>query len=120
MLGEVMIEEVCIVRGTGDSYQPIRWILLANAGVALITSSAALVLLLIAPLGIAAVLACTGSVAVLSFVVGVMADLVLWRGLITRRKSSAPWNATGRETTDRRMGLPPGAGDEGLPARRQR
>ena len=44
-----------------------RTILLVNAAVAVATSGAALVVLLIAPLGIAAVLSCTGLVAALSF-----------------------------------------------------
>ena len=58
-----------------------RTILLANAAVAVVTSGAALLVLLIAPLGIAAVLSCTGLVAALSFGLGILADLWLWHGL---------------------------------------
>lgn len=56
-------------------------ILLANGGVALLTSGTTLLLLLIAPLGLAAVLTCTVLVALLSFGAGVVKDLLLWRWL---------------------------------------
>lgn len=56
--------------------------LLANGCVALITSGGALVVLLIAPLGLAAVVTCTVLVALLSFTVGLVADLLLWHRLL--------------------------------------
>lgn len=55
--------------------------LLANGCVALITSGGTLVVLLIAPLGLAAVLSCTLLVALLSFATGLAADVLLWRML---------------------------------------
>jgi hypothetical protein len=120
MLGDMLIQEVCNVRSTKKSNHPLRWILLANAGVALITSSAALVVLLIAPLGMAAVLTCTGLVAVLSFVLGVVADLVLWHGLIPGRKGTTTSNSADWERADPRVGLPPSTGSKTLPLRHQR
>jgi hypothetical protein len=96
-----------------------RTILLVNAAVAVVTSGAALVVLLIAPLGIAAVLACTGLVAVLSFVLGVVADLWLWHGLSGGRDRKGFPDATGWEARDERRGLPPVAGPADLPSRRR-
>lgn len=61
--------------------QPLPLILLANGGVALLTSGATLVLLLIAPLGLAGVITCTMLVALLSFGAGVLKDLLFWRWL---------------------------------------
>jgi len=74
-------------------------ILLANGCVALVTSGAALLVLLIAPLGLTAVITCTVLVAGLSFVGGVFADLVLWHLLPmatgSRRSKTASWSAGG-------------------------
>lgn len=62
----------------------MRLVLLANGAVALAVSAITLVLLLIAPLGLAAVLTCTVLVALVSFAGGVVADLMLWRLLVPR------------------------------------
>jgi hypothetical protein len=96
-----------------------RTILLLNAGVSVITSGAVLVVLLIAPLGLAAVLSCTGLVAVLSFVLGVVADLWLWDGLSGGRNRKGFTDSTGRVAKDERRGLPPMAGPADLPSRRR-
>ena len=96
-----------------------RTILLLNAGVALITSGAALVVLLIAPLGMAAVLSCTGLVAALSFVLGVVADLWLWHGLNDGRNRKGFSNSTGRKARAERRGLPPMTGPADLLTRRR-
>jgi hypothetical protein len=118
MLDELLIQEACNVRNTGESGHSIRTILLLNAGVAVITSGAALVVLLIAPLGLAAVLTCTGLVAVLSFVMGIVADLWLWDGLNGGRNRRGCRVSTGWEAKDER-GLPPIAGPADLPSRRR-
>lgn len=62
----------------------MRLVLLANGAVALAASAFTLVLLLIAPLGLAAVLTCTVLVALVTLAGGVMADLMLWRLLLPR------------------------------------
>ena len=95
-----------------------RTILLVNAAVAAVTSGAALVVLLIAPLGLAAVLGCTGLVAVLSFVLGVGADLWLWHGLGPNTNRSGASAPSGWPRPEGRMGLPPGTGPDDLPTRR--
>lgn len=59
----------------------LRLLLLVNTLVALVTSGGALVVLLIAPLGLAAVVSCTLLVAALTFSAGLAADLLLWRRL---------------------------------------
>ena len=84
-----------------------RTILLVNAAVAVATSGAALVVLLIAPLGIAAVLSCTGLVAALSFGLGILADLWLWHGLGGGRNRTGFPDSEGWEARDERRGLPP-------------
>jgi len=96
-----------------------RAILLVNAAVAVVTSGAALVVLLIAPLGIAAVLSCTGLVAVLSFGLGIVADLWLWHGLGSGRKRPGFPDSEGWEARDERRGLPPMPGPADLPSRRR-
>lgn len=58
-----------------------KLVLAVNGCVALLTAGATLVVLLIAPLGLAAVLTCTVLVAVLAFTGGVAADLLIWRNL---------------------------------------
>jgi hypothetical protein len=119
MLGEALIQEACNVRNTGESNHTLRTILLLNAGVAVITSGAALVVLLIAPLGLAAVLSCTGLMAALSFGLGVGADLWLWNGL------GGDWNrrgfpdSQGWEARHESRGLPPMAGPGDLSPRRR-
>lgn len=64
---------------TMGTRRAIRSILLANGCVSIFTSAGALVVLLIAPLGLAAVLSCTLLVGLLSFSAGLTADVVLWR-----------------------------------------
>ena len=77
-----------------------------------------LVLLLIAPLGLAAVLSCTGLVAVLSFVLGVVADLWLWHGLNPRIKRRAATELNDWPMPEGRIGLAPRKSPEELPMRR--
>jgi hypothetical protein len=96
-----------------------RTILLVNAAVAVVTSGAALVVLLIAPLGIAAVLSCTGLVAALSFGLGILADLWLWHGLGGGRNRPGVPDSEGWEARDERRGLPPMPGPADLPSRRR-
>lgn len=118
MLGQVLVLVVDNMQRNSDLKQPLRLFLLANACVALVTSGATLLVLLIAPLGLAAVLGCTGLVAVLSFLLGVGADLWLWHGLgpsTNRSGASAP---SGWPRPEGRMGLPPGTGPDDLPTRR--
>ncbi len=69
-----------------------RLMLLVNGCVALVTTGLTLVLLLIAPLGLAAVITITLLVATLTMGGGVAADLVLWRLLpgTTSRGASLP------------------------------
>lgn len=67
------------MRTTTSPRRAMRSLLLVNGCVALITSAGALVVLLIAPLGLAAVLSCTLLVALLSFAAGLLADVLLWR-----------------------------------------
>ena len=74
--------------------RPLHLILLMNGCVALLTGGVALLVLLIAPLGLAAVITCTILVTALNFVGGVLADLVLWRLLPMGRGASPvslPW-----------------------------
>lgn len=96
-----------------------RTILLVNAAVAVVTSGAALVVLLIAPLGIAAVLSCTGLVAALSFGLGILADLWLWHGLRGGRNRNGFPDSKGWEARDERRELPPMTGPADLPSRRR-
>ena len=96
-----------------------RTILLANAAVAVVTSGAALLVLLIAPLGIAAVLSCTGLVAAMSFGLGIVADLWLWHGLGGGRNRPGDPESEGWEARDERRGLPRMPGPADLPSRRR-
>ncbi|MFM8525891.1 MAG: CRISPR-associated protein Csx18 [Cyanobacteriota bacterium] len=57
----------------------VRLSLLLNLLIAIINGSATLVVLLIAPLGLAGVVTCTVMVAVLSLITGLIGDLLLWR-----------------------------------------
>jgi hypothetical protein len=118
MLGLISIQENGKMQSTRNLKQPLRLFLLANACVALVTSGATLVVLLIAPLGLAAVLGCTGLVAVLSFVLGVGADLWLWHGLNRSTNRSGASAPSGWPRPEGRMGLPPGTGPDDLPTRR--
>lgn len=118
MLDEALIEEAGNVRTTSDSHHSLRTILLVNGAVAVVTSGAALVVLLIAPLGMAAVVSCTGLVAALSFGLGTVADLWLWHGLGGRKRGVYP-DTHGWEAKDERRGLPPMAGPGDLPSRRR-
>jgi len=118
MHGQVSIHQVDKMQNNRDLKQPLRLFLLANACVALATSGATLVVLLIAPLGLAAVLGCTALVAVLSFVLGVGADLWLWHGLGPSAKRSGTSAPSGWPRPEGRMGLPPGTGPDDLPTRR--
>ena len=118
MLGQVLLLELDNMQSERNLKQPLRFFLLANACVALVTSGATLLVLLIAPLGLAAVLGCTGLVAGLSFLLGVGADLWLWHGLgpsTNRSGASAP---SGWPKPKGRIGLPPGTGPDELPTRR--
>lgn len=62
--------------------------LLVNGLVALLTAGATLVLLLIAPLGLATVLTCTVLVGLFTLAGGLAGDLLIWR-LVERRLPSA-------------------------------
>ena len=114
----VSIHQVDKMQNNRDLKQPLRLFLLANACVALATSGATLVVLLIAPLGLAAVVGCTALVAVLSFVLGVGADLWLWHGLGPSANHSGASAPSGRPRPKGRIGLPPGTGPDDLPTRR--
>lgn len=63
----------------------LRIMLLVNGCVALATAAVTLLLLLIAPLGLAAVITITLLVALLTMLGGVLGDLVLWRLLLPSR-----------------------------------
>jgi hypothetical protein len=118
MLDQISIPENGKMQSTRNLKQPLRLFLLANACVALVTSGATLLVLLIAPLGLAAVLSCTALVAVLSFVLGVGADLWLWHGLGPSTKRSGASAPSGWPSPKGRIGLPPGTGPDDLPTRR--
>ena len=118
MQGQFPIQEDGKMQRRRDLKQPHRLFLLANACVALVTSGATLLVLLVAPLGLAAVLSCTGLVAVLSFVLGVGADLWLWQGLGPSSKRSGASEPSGWPRPKGRIGLPPGTGPDELPTRR--
>lgn len=117
--GKTLLDTASIMRTTGKTHPSLPVILLLNAGIAVITAGAALVVLLIAPLGMAAVLACSGAVAVLSFVLGVVSDLWLWHGLSFARKRQGFSDDTGWEARKKRRGLPPRGGATDLPAQRR-
>jgi hypothetical protein len=118
MLSQFLIQEVGNMPSSRNLKRPLRLFLFANGCVALVTSSATLVLLLIAPLGLAAVLSCTGLVAVLSFVLGVVADLWLWHGLKPRIKRRAATELNDWPMPEGRIGLAPRKSSEELPMRR--
>jgi len=118
MLGQVLLLEVDNMQSERNLKHPLRLFLLANACVALITSGATLLVLLIAPLGMAAVLSCTGLVAVMSFVLGVGSDLWLWHGLNPSNKRNGASEPTGWPRPQGRMGLPPTTGPQDLTTRR--
>lgn len=96
----------------------VRALVLANACVALITSGGALVVLLIAPLGLAAVISCTVLVALLSFCAGLSADVVLWRLLLAKGSNAGPDEPAASILPDSRMPLL-GRQHERLPQRRR-
>ena len=118
MHGQVSIHQVDKMQNNRDLKQPLRLFLLANACVALATSGATLLVLLIAPLGLAAVVGCTALVAVLSFVLGVGADLWLWHGLNRSTKRSGASDPSGWSRSQGQMGLPPRTGSDDLTTRR--
>ena len=118
MLGQVLLLELDNMQSERNLKQPLRFFLLANACVALVTSGATLLVLLIAPLGLAAVLGCTGLVAVLSFLLGVGADLWLWHGLNRSTKRSGASDPSGWSRSQGQMGLPPRTGSDDLTTRR--
>jgi hypothetical protein len=60
----------------------VRMFLVVNGGVALLSGGVTLVLLLIAPLGLATVITLTLLVTLICFVGGVAGDLLLWRWLL--------------------------------------
>jgi hypothetical protein len=117
MLSQFLIQEVGNMPSSRDLKRQFRLLLFVNGCVALVTSGAALVVLLIAPLGLAAVLSCTGLVAVLSFVLGVVADLWLWHGLIPRIKRRAATELNDWPMPEGRIGLAPSKCSEELPMR---
>lgn len=78
-----------------SSRHTVRALVLANGCVALITSSGALVVLLIAPLGLAAVISCTVLVALLAFCAGLATDVVLLRLLLAKGSDADPDEPTG-------------------------
>jgi hypothetical protein len=118
MLGQFPIQEDGKMQRNSDLKQPLRLFLLANACVALVTSGTTMLVLLIAPLGLAAVLSCTGLVAGLSFVLGVGADLWLWHGLNRSTKRSGASDPSGWSRSQGQMGLPPRTGSDDLTTRR--
>ena len=118
MLNQISIPENGKMQSTRNLKQPLRLFLLANACMALVTSGATLLVLLIAPLGLAAVLSCTGLVAGLSFVLGVGADLWLWHGLNRSTKRSGASDPSGWSRSQGQMGLPPRTGSDDLTTRR--
>jgi len=79
MLETTVAVEEHVMRRTMSSRRALRAMLVANGCVSILTSAGALVVLLIAPLGLAAVLSCTLLVGLLSFGIGLAADVVLWR-----------------------------------------
>ena len=118
MHGQVSIHQVDKMQNNRDLKQALRLFLLANACVALATSGATLLVLLIAPLGLAAVLGCTALVAVASFCLGVVADLWLWKVLSPHITFSGASDSTGWTKTLGRIGLTPGKSPDELPTRR--
>jgi hypothetical protein len=84
------------------SSSTLKLLVLVNALVALLCAGATLVLLLIAPLGLAAVLACTLLVGLISFGAGLAGDLVIWR----RTRSDAIASAAGAVGLVSTAGLP--------------
>jgi hypothetical protein len=118
MLSQFLIQEVGNMPSSRDLKRQLRLLLFVNGCVALVTSGAALVVLLIAPLGLAAVLSCTGLVAVFSFVLGVGADLWLWHGLNPRIKRRAATELNDWPMPEGRIGLAPSKCSEELPMRR--
>lgn len=80
--------------------------LVANGCVALITSGGALVVLLIAPLGLAAVVTCTVLVALLSFTVGLVADVLLWQHLVKPGEATLLYRESGTLRAPRGAQLP--------------
>lgn len=80
---------------------------LLNLLVAMVNGAVTLVLLLIAPLGLATVITCTVLVTLVSFALGVVADVLLWR-LLPADQAIGHGRAA---TTDQRL-----AGDRGRPA----
>jgi hypothetical protein len=95
----------------------LRLIVVVNALAALLTALGTLVLLLIAPLGLAAVLSCTLLVALLTFGAGMVGDLVIWRRLPSDGFDFGGMTAG----LNSAAGLPfPKSETSQLPARRQR
>jgi hypothetical protein len=95
----------------------LRLIVVVNALTALLTAFGTLVLLLIAPLGLAAVLSCTLLVALLTFGAGIAGDLVIWR----RSPSSGFVSGGMAAGLNRAAGLPlPKFKASQLPTRRPR
>lgn len=98
------------------SSSTLRLILVVNALTALLTALGTLVVLLIAPLGLAAVLSCTLLVALLTFGAGIAGDLVIWR-----RSPSGGFVTEVAAGLNRAAGLPlPNVKNSQLPTRRQR
>lgn len=63
---------------------------LLNLLLALVNGAATLVLLLIAPLGLAVVVTCTAIVTLLTFAGGLAGDLILWRWLLPGAAAQGP------------------------------
>jgi len=95
----------------------LKLIVVVNALVALLTGLGTLVLLLIAPLGLAAVLSCTLLVVLLTFGAGLVGDLVIWR----RSPSGGLGSGGIAAGLNRAAELPlPKSKSSQLPTRRQR
>jgi len=80
----------------------LKLLLIVNGLVALLCAGGTLVLLLIAPLGLAAVLGCTLLVGLISFGAGLAGDLVIWR----RTRAQAIASAAGVAGLASTAGLP--------------
>lgn len=94
---------------------------LLNLLVAMVNGAVTLVLLLIAPLGLATVVTCTVLVALVSFALGVVADVLLWRLLPADQAGGRGCAATSGQRMAGDRGRPAiGSGAVRLPQRRGR
>jgi len=94
---------------------------LLNLLLAMVNGAATLVLLLIAPLGLATVITCTVLVALISFALGVVADVLLWRLLPADQASGRGRSSATGQRLAGSPGQPAlGTGAARLPRRRGR